>query len=304
MMDFAYPFPCGQYSPALAEAPGGVLEDWEVFWGLAERLNPRLRDLDTGRKPTTDQILDTLHAASHVRLDEVRKRPGGHVWGARELKHGRVIPDMVGHAERRMAAGHPEVIAELAQVRAEPVIDAGGYDPGERFAFRLITYRMREVYCTQGQNLPSLRSRRPWNPVRMNPGDMASLGLEDGDTVQVESGHGRLVGTVEATEDLKPGVVAMAFGWGAPLERNEPTAERVQRAAPHPGRPLVRPRHRPGAPERHTGQRGGDRVTCRDTCPISGWPRFCVLAAPPWNLLPASPPRNLDTMRNMCYIKS
>jgi len=47
------------------------------------------------------------------------------------------------------------VIAELREVRAEPVLDDAGYEPGETCAFRLITYRMREVYCSQGQNLPS-----------------------------------------------------------------------------------------------------------------------------------------------------
>ena len=33
----------------------------------------------------------------------------------------------------------------------------------------MITYRMAEVYCTQGQNLPSLASKRAYNPVLMNP---------------------------------------------------------------------------------------------------------------------------------------
>jgi len=218
MMDIAYPFPFGQYSPALVQAPEGVLEDWEVFWGLAERLGLQIRDQDMDRKPTTDRILDGLHPTPRIPLDEVRKHPGGHIWGERELKSGRVIPNMIGHEDGRMAAGHPEVIAELREVRTEPVIDAGGYEPDERFAYRMITYLIKEVYCTQGQNMPSLRAKRPWNPVLMNPEDMASQGMKDGDAVTVDSGHGRLEGIVEATEDLKPGVVALAFGWGDPSE--------------------------------------------------------------------------------------
>ncbi len=216
MMDYNYPFPFGQYSPALVQAPEGVLEDWEVFWGLAKRLGLQIRGQAMDETPTTDGILDRLHPATRIPLDEVRKYPGGHVWGEWELKSGRVIPGMIGHEDRRMAAGHPEVIAELREVRAEPVIDTGGYAPDEQFGFRLIAYRMKEAYCTQGQNMPSLRARRPFNPVLMNPGDMASLGVGDGDAVTVDSGYGRVESIVEPTENLLPGVVALAFGWGDP----------------------------------------------------------------------------------------
>ena len=220
LMDISFPFPFGQYSPPLVKAPDGLMEDWEVLWGLAERMGLQLQipGIGMARKPTADEILDGLHEMARIPLDEVRKYPGGHVWGERETKAGGVIPNMIGHEDRRMAAGHPEVIDELREVRAEPVIEGGGYELHERFAFRLITYRMKEVYCTQGQNLPSLRGKRSFNPVLMNPQAMQSLGLKDGDTVVVDSGFGSVEGIVEATEDLAPGVIALAFGWGDPSD--------------------------------------------------------------------------------------
>ena len=223
MMDICYPFPFGQYSPPLVSAPDGLLEDWEVFWELAERLDLQIQipGMSRGRKPTTDEILDGLHAMSRIPLDEIRKYPGGHVWGMRELKAGGIIPNMIGHHDGKMAAGHPEVIAGLREVRAEPVIEAGGYEPDENFAFRLITYRMKEVYCTQGQNLSSLRAKRPFNPVLMNPQGMRRLGVKDGDIVVVDSGFGSLEGIAESTEDLAPGVVALAFGWGDPSDEGD-----------------------------------------------------------------------------------
>jgi anaerobic selenocysteine-containing dehydrogenase len=146
----------------------------------------------------------------------MRKYPGGHVWGEEEATAGGVIPNMIGHEDLRMAVGHPEVIAELREVRAEPVSDGGGYESGENRAFRLITYRMREVYCSQGQNLPSLRAKRPFNPLLMNPEAMRSLGVKDGDVVVVDSGFGSVEAIVQGTEDLTPGVIALAFGWGDP----------------------------------------------------------------------------------------
>ena len=236
MMDICYPFPFGQYSPPLVSSPDGLLEDWEVFWGLAERLDLQLQipGLSKDRKPTTDDILDGLHAMSRIPLDEIRKYPGGHVWGERELKAGGAIPNMIGHDDHKMAAGHPEVIAGLREVRAEPVIEAGGYGHEENFAFRLITYRLKEVYCTQGQNLPSLRAKRPFNPVLMNPQAMRRVGVRDGDRVVVDSGFGSLEGIVESTEDLAPGVVALAFGWGDPSDEGGPREKgsNVQRLIP------------------------------------------------------------------------
>ena len=164
----------------------------------------------------------------------MRKYPGGHVWGERELLAGGIIPIMIGHEDRRMALGHPEVVAELRELRAEPVVAGGGYQPDEDFAFRMITYRMKEVYCTQGQNLPSLRKKRPFNPVLMNPRAMGSLGVEDGDVVVVDSGYGCVEGIVEATEDLPPGVIALAHGWGDPSDDRDvrQKGSNVQRLIP------------------------------------------------------------------------
>jgi anaerobic selenocysteine-containing dehydrogenase len=220
MMDISYPFPFGQYSPPLVDGPEGLMEDWEILWGLAERMNLKLDlpGIPDDRKPTSDEILNALHQMARIPPDEVRKYPGGHVWGDMETKCGGVIPSMIGHEDRRLVAGHPEVIAELREVRAEPVIETGGYAPEEDFAFRMITYRMREVYCTQGQNLPSLRARRSFNPVLMNPGDMRSLGVEEGGRVLVDSGFGSVEAIAEGTDDLKPGVIALAFGWGDPSD--------------------------------------------------------------------------------------
>jgi anaerobic selenocysteine-containing dehydrogenase len=134
------------------------------------------------------------------------------------MQAGGVIPNMIGHADKKLAAGHPALLEELAAVRAEDVAqgDAGSAD--EAFAFRMITYRMPEVYCTQGQNLPSLAKKRPYNPVLMNPAAMRERGLADGDAVWVENEHGRVEGFVEASEDVDVGTIAFAFGWGDPAD--------------------------------------------------------------------------------------
>jgi anaerobic selenocysteine-containing dehydrogenase len=215
LMDGAYPFPFAQYTPALLEAPAGTLEEWEVFWELAMRLGLPLRvgGLTAERKPSADELLDATFARARVPLAEIRRHPSGAAFGERSTQAGGVLPGWIAHEDRRMAAGHPDVLAELAAVRAAPLVDGAGYAPGERFAFRLITYRTPEVYCTQGHNLPSLARKRPFNPVLLHPEAMRRLGVKDGERVVLDSGHGRVEGRCAASEALRPDVVACAFGW-------------------------------------------------------------------------------------------
>jgi anaerobic selenocysteine-containing dehydrogenase len=220
LMDGTYPFPFGQYTEALIDGPEECLEEWEIFWELATRLALPLRvgGLTPERRPSSDELLDALHRHSRVPLSEIRKYPSGHVFGEMHTTAGGVIPNMIGHPDRRMAVGHPEVLAELRQVRAEPMPDAGGYASEQTFEFRLITYRMKEVYCTQGQNLPSLRAKRSTNPLLMHPDAMQEHGISDGDLVVVSRDHGRVEAVAEASADLRPDVVALAFGWGNPSD--------------------------------------------------------------------------------------
>jgi len=216
MMDTGYPFPFGHYTPALVDGPEDTIEEWQVFWGIANRLGLPLRvgPLTAEDSPTTDELLDALYRHSRVPLDELRKHPSGIATGERTMQAGGVIPNMIGHPDKRLAAGHPSVLEELAEVRAEeaPTVGSNGYP------FRMITYRMAEVYCTQGQNLPSLAKKRSYNPVLMHPAAMRERGLADGDAVWVENEHGRVEGYVEASDDVGTDTIAFAFGWGDPAD--------------------------------------------------------------------------------------
>jgi anaerobic selenocysteine-containing dehydrogenase len=278
MMDMNYPFPFGQYAEPLVSGPVGIMEDWEIFYELAKRMNITISSrgkaplfgkgikgmlkmmkitwvimknqgmrgmmkqiketprITMDKKPTSDDLLKIMLQTSMARipLEEVKKYPGGHIWGEARLKAGGVIPNMVVHEDQKMAAGHPEVISEIREVRNEPVIETGGYEEGEKFAFRLITYRMKEVYCTQGHNLPSLSAKRSCNPLLMNPEAIQSLGINDGDKVLVDSGFGKVEAVVEATENLKPDVVGLAFGWGDPSDDRDvrEKGSNVQRLIP------------------------------------------------------------------------
>jgi anaerobic selenocysteine-containing dehydrogenase len=129
---------------------------------------------------------------------------------------------MIGYPDKRMQLAHPEVVDELRQVRSEFWSDDAGYNADEKYAFRMITYRIDDVYCTQGQNMPSLRKRAPYNPVVMNPEDLEALNLGEGDSVIVKNSFGELEGLVASGKDLPRGVIGIAHGWGDPSEPGGP----------------------------------------------------------------------------------
>ena len=47
---------------------------------------------------------------------------------------------------------------------------------------------------------------------------MLRMGLKDGDRVAIESPHGRVEAITESSDDVAADVVALAFGWGDPLD--------------------------------------------------------------------------------------
>ncbi len=228
LSDAYFPFSFNQYSEKMVEATDDVIEEWEFFWHVAQVMesNFSLPGIEASASPTTDEVIQALTPDARVSLEEVKRAgPSGKVYDEGIPRVGGVIPDMVGHADRRLAVGHPELLQELAEVRSEPVINGGGYSENQAFDFRLITYRMPEVYCTTGNNLPSLRRKRRYNPALMNPEDMTRLALTDEDLITIDSGHGRIEAVVECSDRIASGTVALAHGWGDPTDPR-PTREK------------------------------------------------------------------------------
>jgi len=112
-------------------------------------------------------------------------------------------------------------VTELAEVRAEPFFEGGGYRAGEVFSHRLVSRRLLESYNSSGRDLPRLMRKyaNTGNPAYMNPLDITELGLAAGDVVEIESARAAIYGVVEPADDVLSGVISMAHAWGdAPTE--------------------------------------------------------------------------------------
>jgi anaerobic selenocysteine-containing dehydrogenase len=225
-----YAVPWGQYSPAIAEPPAGsdLIEDWQLFYRLAQRMQLPLRifaayswgpefeqpahlDLDMQREPTTDALFEAITQGSRIALSEVKRHP-----------HGALFPDPEARVRprdpactARLELGDSTMLAELSDVAAESVA------ANSRFRFQLVSRRLPDVHNSAGRDIAKLTRRWRYNPAFMNPADLAALGLTTGDAVEIDSGYASIAGIVESAPDVRTGIVSMAHAFGDTPDREQ-----------------------------------------------------------------------------------
>lgn len=221
---WGYRRPYAQYTPAIMEPPedSEVVAQWELLYLLARELGLELeirpgvsRDgqparggagvtLDPDAMPSSDDLLEIVHAGSRVPLHEIKRHPGGAVFDDEPVV---VAPRDPGW-EGRLDVGNADVLGDLER-ELEPAADA---QPA-RFPFRLLARRAMHVMCTPALGYPANRPRH--NPAFLHPDDLDELGLAGGDVVLLESPHARIEAVVEADVALRRGTVSMSHSFGA-----------------------------------------------------------------------------------------
>ena len=205
------------YTPAVLQADGDLLSEWEVFAGLAERLGTRIPlpggDLPLDGSADDDMVLDYAFAKSRLAMSEIRaKRSTIHEELA--IKVVAADPD----ASARFAVAPPDVVKEISVVLSEKtgaeVIN--GFD-ATKFPFRLISRRLKHVLNSLGREIPGLARVGTTNAAYMNPLDMRDLSLSDGELVRITSPSGEVVGVAEGSDTIKRGVISMSHSWGGSI---------------------------------------------------------------------------------------
>ena len=131
-----YQTPYAQYCDTLQDPPAGsdVIEDWELFYGLAKRLGVALHlnsksfpdptaarengtTLDMNNKPSGEDIWEILMKGSPIPLSEVKKYPYGKVF---EVPEQHVAPTPEGW-EERLDIGNEILQKELEEVHSNVV---------------------------------------------------------------------------------------------------------------------------------------------------------------------------------------
>jgi anaerobic selenocysteine-containing dehydrogenase len=220
----------GNYTPAIVDPPAGsdVIADWEVYYGLAQRLGLQLqlksinlqdissqmgegvsKDgvtlIDMKVKPTSDDLIEIMSKGSRVPLAEVKKRKAAALYPDPQV---RVLAKEPGFAGR-LQIGHPEMMAELSQRLNKPTSD-----PAAGFDFRLISRRMMHVHNST-YNVKAMKNRRDFNPLFTHPADLEQLGISDGETVRITSQHGEVTAVARADVSMRRGVVSITHNFGS-----------------------------------------------------------------------------------------
>jgi anaerobic selenocysteine-containing dehydrogenase len=197
--------PYSNYTDAVVDRPGDVLNEWEVFWELARRLGSTLPfrggSPDMAARPDDHEIIDLAYHGSRMPIDEAR---AGRGVVRNDLT---MVADPADEdADARFTVAPDDLMAELAEVAAA--------DPDPRFPYRLVSRRLKHVLNSLGAELPSLGSKGSTNPAYMHPDDVAELGVQAGDLVRIRSARSSLVAVVEPADDVKRGVISIAHSWG------------------------------------------------------------------------------------------
>ncbi|MCG2827818.1 formate dehydrogenase subunit alpha [Methanothermobacter sp. K4] len=180
------------------DAPGDALPDWQIISMIAERMGRD--DFD-------------YESASRI-FDEIRE----------------LVPSYAGISHERLKSGGIQWPCTSEEDEGTGYLHSEGFPtPTGRASFLLPDYQSREVseeyplVLVTGRNLYQYHTRSMTARVRelesfsdheellMNPADAISLGIKDGDTVEVTSERGSLRVRARVTDEVMGGVVFMTF---------------------------------------------------------------------------------------------
>jgi anaerobic selenocysteine-containing dehydrogenase len=174
-------------------------------------------ELDTGGLRGPDRMADLT-----VRVgpwgDAYGERPGGlTLEKLRELPHGidfgessTPVLDLLRTTSGDIELAHDELLGDLPRLErrmAEP-------HPS------LLLIGRRHVRSNNSwlHNLPGLMKGKDRSALLMHPDDAAARGLSSGDPVTITTSRASVTGTVEVTDEIRPGVVSLPHGWGHAVE--------------------------------------------------------------------------------------
>ncbi|WP_203335346.1 molybdopterin-dependent oxidoreductase [Nocardioides limicola] len=219
-----------RFTPAVFEKSRDQRHDWEIYRELALRTTRRLNRKATWRQRLTFRARMSLSPTflvgqllrsgrSGVTISQLRKQPSGVDLGP--LQPGQ-LPDRLVTKDKTVHAAPPLLLEEVARLDAEPAPD-----PDELL---LIGRRHLQDCNSWLHNADRLVRGRARHQLLMNPTDLATRGLVDGQEVKVESRVGQVLVEVQGTEDVMPGVVCLPHGYG-----HQRGGTRMHRAAQLPG---------------------------------------------------------------------
>lgn len=203
--------PFVQYTEAVVPPRDERREEWWILARLEQALGFR-SVLDAGDDPPLFSRLDHMMASVGLSTGKLAEIEGGTVV-LPAPQPGRFFDDWIQTEDRRVDCC-PELFKESGALdRAETIFEELAAEPPDQL--KLITRRDSRMHNSWYQNLERFRhGGHGGNPLHLHPEDAAGRGLAEGDQVRICGPGGEIEAFVTLDDELMPGVVAMAHGWG------------------------------------------------------------------------------------------
>ncbi|MEU4391880.1 molybdopterin-dependent oxidoreductase [Kribbella sp. NPDC023855] len=202
-----------RWNDAVLPRPSEARHDWEIFRGLGLALlrstpRSRRRALASLRlRLSPRRIVDLGLRIGPYRLSvrKLRKSVGGVDLGPLQP----ALPGALHTKTKRIDLAPAMILADLP--RAEEVLLG---DRGADDGLLLIGRRHLRSNNSWMHNSARLVKGKPRHQLLMNPDDLKSRDLADGQLVEISSAAGSVAVEVAASNDMMPGVVSLPHGFG------------------------------------------------------------------------------------------
>ena len=212
----------GQASGPILEPPPGVIEDWQFFYDLSQRMGltlqigKRVFEPDTPR-PSTLEMLESMADKATIPHGEVRQHPHGKIFEGIESDR---ISEPDAEAAGRFELLAPDVADDLLFAFSAEAAEANAPDPPGVGRFVLINRRNRDSMNSVGRRQDGARS---YNPCSIHPNDLAELGVAEGALVRLTSKHGSVEAVIHADTTMRRGAASMTHCYGGlPGQEDDP----------------------------------------------------------------------------------
>jgi anaerobic selenocysteine-containing dehydrogenase len=198
-----------RFNEAILAKPDGALHDWEIFVGLAKAFAAR-NSLELKPTLAPEQMIDMGlrfgpygdRSEHKLSLAALREHPHG-------LDLGPLQPNLAARLKtpsKTVQAAPELLLADLARFAEQQ----------QPAAHELLLIGRRHVRSNNSwmHNYHRLVKGKPRHQLLMNPADLASRGLVDGQRVSVRSRVGSIEVEVAASDEVMAGVVSLPHGWG------------------------------------------------------------------------------------------
>jgi anaerobic selenocysteine-containing dehydrogenase len=204
-------------TPKLVEPPTGCREDIQILHDIAERMvqkgyiqtnfipwknndelnEARFADADLSYQDLCDQGPIIKEPTYRKYVDSGFRTPSGKVelYSARLERYGYEPLPTYKECEES-----PVLLPRLA----------------EKYPLSLTTRRSLEYLCSRSAAYAWVRKATPYPQLQIHPSTAKARGIEDGDTVAVETPMGAIRHVASLTADVHPDVVSGVYGWWLP----------------------------------------------------------------------------------------